>query len=202
VKPSNAVVYVVDDDVSVREALASLIGSVSLNVECFASPQEFLRRHSRDGPSCLVLDVRMPGLSGLDLQRELTRTAQPIPIIFISGHGDIPMAVGAMKAGAIEFLAKPFRDEDLLDAIRQALERDQAARGRRAELARIRGRYAQLTARQRQIAKKIVEGRLNKQIAAELHLSENTIKVHRRRIMERMGAANVATLVHLMEQLT
>jgi FixJ family two-component response regulator len=202
VKPSNAVVYVVDDDVSVREALASLIGSVSLNVECFASPQEFLRRHSRDGPSCLVLDVRMPGLSGLDLQRELTRTAQPIPIIFISGHGDIPMAVGAMKAGAIEFLAKPFRDEDLLDAIRQALERDQAARGRRAELARIRGRYAQLTARQRQIAKKIMEGRLNKQIAAELHLSENTIKVHRRRIMERMGAANVATLVHLMEQLT
>jgi FixJ family two-component response regulator len=202
VKPSNSVVYVVDDDVSVREALASLIGSVSLNVECFASPQEFLRRRNRDGPSCLVLDVRMPGLSGLDLQRELTRTAQPIPIIFISGHGDIPMAVGAMKAGAIEFLAKPFRDEDLLDAIRQALERDQAARGRRAELARIRGRYAQLTARQRQIAKKIVEGRLNKQIAAELHLSENTIKVHRRRIMERMGAANVATLVHLMEQLT
>jgi FixJ family two-component response regulator len=202
VKPSNAVVYVVDDDLSVREALASLIGSVSLNVECFASPQEFLRRRNRDGPSCLVLDVRMPGLSGLDLQRELTRTAQPIPIIFISGHGDIPMAVEAMKAGAIEFLAKPFRDEDLLDAIRQALERDQAARGRRAELARIRGRYAQLTARQRQIAKKIVEGRLNKQIAAELHLSENTIKVHRRRIMERMGAANVATLVHLMEQLT
>jgi FixJ family two-component response regulator len=201
VKPSNSVVYVVDDDVSVREALASLIGSVSLNVECFASPQEFLRRRNRDGPSCLVLDVRMPGLSGLDLQRELVRTAQPIPIIFISGHGDIPMAVGAMKAGAIEFLAKPFRDEDLLDAIRQALERDQAARARRAELARIRGRYAQLTVRQRQIAKKIVEGRLNKQIAAELHLSENTIKVHRRRIMERMGAGNVATLVHLMEQL-
>jgi FixJ family two-component response regulator len=203
VKPANnSVVYVVDDDVSVREALASLIGSVSLNVECFASPQDFLRRRNRDGPSCLVLDVRMPGLSGLELQRELTRTAQPIPIIFISAHGDIPMAVEAMKAGAIEFLAKPFRDEDLLDAIRQALDRDQSAQGRRAELARIRGRYAQLTARQRQIAKKIVEGRLNKQIAAELHLSENTIKVHRRRIMERMGAANVATLVHLMEQLT
>ena len=202
-KPANnSVVYVVDDDVSVREALASLIGSVSLNVECFASPQDFLRRRNQDGPSCLVLDVRMPGLSGLELQRELTRTAQPIPIIFISAHGDIPMAVEAMKAGAIEFLAKPFRDEDLLDAIRQALDRDQSARGRRAELARIRGRYAQLTARQRQIAKKIVEGRLNKQIAAELHLSENTIKVHRRRIMERMGAANVATLVHLMEQLT
>jgi FixJ family two-component response regulator len=202
VKPPNSVVYVVDDDISVREALASLIGSVSLNVECFASPQDFLRRRNRDGPSCLVLDVRMPGVSGLDLQRELARTAQQIPIIFISGHGDIPMAVEAMKAGAIEFLAKPFRDDDLLDAIRQALERDQAARGRRAELARIRGRYAQLTARQRQVATKIVEGRLNKQIAAELHLSENTIKVHRRRIMERMGAANVATLVHLMEQLT
>jgi FixJ family two-component response regulator len=202
VKPPNSVVYVVDDDISVREALASLIGSVSLNVECFASPQDFLCRRNRDGPSCLVLDVRMPGVSGLELQRELTRTAQPIPIIFISGHGDIPMAVEAMKAGAIEFLAKPFRDDDLLDAIRQALERDQAARGRRAEVARIRGRYAQLTARQRQIATKIVEGRLNKQIAAELHLSENTIKVHRRRIMERMGAANVATLVHLMEQLT
>ena len=201
-KPPNSVVYVVDDDISVREALASLIGSVSLNVECFASPQDFLRRRNRDGPSCLVLDVRMPGVSGLDLQRELARTAQQIPIIFISGHGDIPMAVEAMKAGAIEFLAKPFRDDDLLDAIRQALERDQAARGRRAELARIRGRYAQLTARQRQVATKIVEGRLNKQIAAELHLSENTIKVHRRRIMERMGAANVATLVHLMEQLT
>jgi FixJ family two-component response regulator len=202
VKPSNAVVYVVDDDVSVREALGSLIASVSLNVECFASPQEFLRRPAHEAPCCLVLDVRMPGLSGLDLQRELVRLGQPIPIIFISAHGDIPMAVGAMKAGAIEFLAKPFRDEDLLDAIRQALERDQAAQERRAELAKIRGRYAQLTARQRQIANKIVAGRLNKQIAAELHLSENTIKVHRRRIMERMGAANVATLVHLMEQLT
>jgi FixJ family two-component response regulator len=202
VNPSNAVVYVVDDDLSIREALASLIGSVSLNVECFASPQEFLHRRNRDGPSCLVLDVRMPGLSGLDLQRELTRTAQLIPIIFISGHGDIPMAVEAMKAGAFEFLAKPFRDEDILDAIGQALERDQAARARRAELTRIRSRYAQLTVRQREIAEKIVEGRLNKQIAAELHLSENTIKVHRRRIMERMGAANVATLVHLMEQLT
>ena len=201
-KPSNAVVYVVDDDASVREALASLIASVSLNVECFASPQEFLRRRTHEGPCCLVLDVRMPGLSGLDLQRELVRLGQPIPIIFISAHGDIPMAVGAMKAGAIEFLAKPFRDEDLLDAIHQALERDLAARTRRSELARIRSGYARLTARQRQIANKIVEGRLNKQIAAELHLSENTIKVHRRRIMERMGAANVATLVHLMEQLT
>lgn len=201
-KPSNAVVYVVDDDVSVREALASLIGSVSLNVECFASPQDFLRRRTRDAPSCLVLDVRMPGVSGLELQRELTRTEQAMPIIFISAHGDIQTAVGAMKAGAMEFLAKPFRDEDLLEAIRQALERDRAALGRREALASIRNRYEQLTARQRQIANKIVEGRLNKQIAAELHLSENTIKVHRRRIMERMGAGNVAILVRLMEQLS
>jgi len=191
----------VDDDSSVREALASLIGSVALNVECFASPEEFLRRRYQEAPSCLVLDVRMPGLSGLDLQRELVRTSQPIPIIFITAHGDIPMAVRAMKAGAMEFLTKPFRDEDLLDAIRQALECDQVARVRRAELTEINGRYAQLTVRQRQIARKIVEGKLNKQIAAELHLSENTIKVHRRRIMERMAAANVAALVHLMEQL-
>jgi FixJ family two-component response regulator len=201
VKPSNSIVYVLDDDVSVREALASLIGSVALNVECFASPQEFLRRRNRDGPSCLVLDVRMPGLSGLDLQRELARAGQPIPIVFISAHGDIPMVVRAMKAGAVEFLTKPFRDEDLLDAIRQALDRDQAARARRAELAGVTSRYAQLTTRQRQIATKIVGGKLNKQIAAELELSEHTVKIHRRRIMERMGAANAASLVHLMEQL-
>jgi FixJ family two-component response regulator len=201
VKPSNSIVYVLDDDVSVREALTSLFGSVELNVECFASPQEFLRRRNRDGPSCLVLDVRMPGLSGLDLQRELARAGQPIPIVFISAHGDIPMVVRAMKAGAVEFLTKPFRDEDLLDAIRQALDRDQAARARRAELAGVTSRYAQLTTRQRQIATKIVGGKLNKQIAAELELSEHTVKIHRRRIMERMGAANVASLVHLMEQL-
>jgi FixJ family two-component response regulator len=143
----------------------------------------------------------MPGLSGLDLQRELARARQPIPIVFISAHGDIPMVVRAMKAGAVEFLTKPFRDQDLLDAIRQALDRDQAARARHADLAGVTSRYAQLTTRQRQIATKIVEGKLNKQIAAELGLSEHTIKIHRRGIMERMGAANVASLVHLMEQL-
>ena len=200
-KPSSSIVYVVDVDVSGREALASLIGSVALKVECFASPQEFLRRRNWDGPSCVILDVRMPGLGGLDLQRELVRAEQPIPIVFISAYGDIPMVVRAMKAGAVEFLAKPFRDEDLLDAIRQALDRDQAARARHAELAGVTSRYAQLTTRQRQIAAKIVEGKLNKQIAAELELSEHTIKIHRRRIMEKMGAANAASLVHLMEQL-
>jgi FixJ family two-component response regulator len=201
VKPSNSIVFVVDDDVSVREALASLIGSVSLRVECFASPHEFLRRRASDVPACLVLDVRMPGLSGLDLQRELIRVGQSIPIIFITAHGDIPMAVRAMKLGAIEFLTKPFRDEDLLDAIRQALDSDQSAKTRHAELAGIKGRFAQLTARQRQIMKRIVEGKLNKQIAAELELSENTIKVHRRRIMERTGAANVAALVRMVERI-
>ncbi len=200
-KPANSIVFVVDDDVAVREALASLIGSVALQVECFASPQEFLRRRMSDAPSCLVLDVRMPGLSGLDLQRELAQAERQIPIVFISGHGDIPMAVRAMKAGAIEFLPKPFRDEDLLDAIRQALVRDKSALVRRAELAGIRGRYARLTARQHQIMTRIVEGTLNKQIAAELALSENTIKVHRRRIMEKMGASSFAELVQMIERL-
>jgi FixJ family two-component response regulator len=201
VKAADSVVFVVDDDASVREALASLIGSVALRVECFASPEGFLRRRKTESPSCLVLDVRMPGLSGLDLQRKLARGEQQIPIIFISAHGDIPMAVGAMKAGAIEFLPKPFRDEDLLDAIRQALDRDKAAKIRRTEMLEIRDRHTLLTARQHQIMTLIVEGKLNKQIAAKLGLSENTIKVHRRRIMERMGAASVAELVHMIGRL-
>ncbi len=199
--PAESVVFVVDDDVAIREALASLLGSVSLRVECFASPHEFLRRSNSDGPSCLVLDVRMPGLSGLDLQRELARAERQIPIIFITAHGDIPMAVRAMKAGAIEFLSKPFREEDLLDAIRQALERDKSAKARRDEFAGIRGRHARLTERQRQILAGIIKGKLNKQIAAELVLSQNTVKVHRRRIMERMGASSLAELVQMIERL-
>jgi FixJ family two-component response regulator len=201
VTPPSPVVYVVDDDPSIRAALASLIGSVALRVECFASSSDFLRRRRADGPACLILDVRMPGLSGLDLQRELAHAARPIPIIFITGHADVPMAVGAMKAGAVEFLTKPFRDEDLLAAIRQALARDQAALLRQLEQAEIGGRYAQLTPRQRQVTERIVQGKLNKQIAAELKLSEHTVKVHRRRIMERMAAPNVAALVHLIERL-
>jgi FixJ family two-component response regulator len=201
VKGSNAIVFVVDDDISVREALASLIESVDLGVECFASPQEFLRRSRSEVPACLILDVRLPGLSGLDLQRELGRNERQIPIIFITAHADVAMAVRAMKAGASEFLSKPFRDEDLLDAIRQALDRDRLALQRRAEIADIRGRHARLTTRQLEIMTRIVEGRLNKQIAAELALSENTVKVHRRRIMERMGASSVAQLVHMVERL-
>ena len=198
---SDAVVFVVDDDASMRHALANLLGSVALQVQCFASPTEFLDARLGESPSCLILDVRMPGLSGLELQRMLARAERQIPIVFISAHGDIPMAVRAMKAGAVEFLPKPFRDEDLLDAIRQALDRDAAARTDRVEIGRIRGRHARLTARQRQVLHLVMEGRLNKQIAAELGLSENTVKIHRRRIMETMSATSVAKLVHMMGRL-
>jgi FixJ family two-component response regulator len=198
---SGAVVFIVDDDASMRDALASLLGSVALQVQCFASPTEFLDTRLGESPSCLILDVRMPGLSGLELQRMLARAERQIPIVFISAHGDIPMAVRAMKAGAVEFLPKPFRDEDLLDAIRQALDRDAAARADRTEIGRIRGRHARLTARQRQVLHLVMEGRLNKQIAAELGLSENTVKIHRRRIMETMSANSVAKLVHMMGRL-
>ena len=174
-KLAKQIVFVVDDDVAIREALASLIGSVGLPVECFASPQEFLNRRSCDCPSCLVLDVRMPGLSGFDLHRELVRVERQIPIIFVTAHGDIPMAVQAMKEGAIDFLAKPFREEELLEAIWKALERDAAARVRRAEVGEIRSKVAQLTARQRQIMARVVAGRLNKQTAAELGISRVTL---------------------------
>ncbi len=201
VKLFRPIVFVVDDDTSIREALASLIGSIGLRVECFASSQEFLRRSDGDSPSCLVLDVRMPGLSGFELQRELDRAQRSIPIVYITAHGDIPMAVQAMKAGAIDFLAKPFRDEDLLDAIRKALDRDTAFRSRQAELGEIRRRIAQLTVRQRQIMTHVVAGKLNKQTAAELGVSENTVKVHRHRVMERMGAASLADLIHMLERL-
>jgi len=196
------IVFVVDDDASVREALVSLIGSVGLRVECFASTGEFLRRSRAEGPCCLVLDVRLPGHSGLELQDDLAHSDQQIPIIFISAHGDIAMAVRAMKAGAIEFLAKPFRDEDLLEAIQQALARDEASKAHDLEINQVRSRHARLTRRQRQILALLMEGKLNKQIAAELGLSENTIKVHRHRIMERMGASSVARLVHMVGMMT
>jgi len=202
VKLSKPIVFVVDDDTAIREALASLIGSIGLPVECFASSQEFLRHRCGDNPACLVLDVRMPGLSGFELLRELERVQRSIPVIFITAHGDIPMAVQAMKAGAIDFLSKPFRDEDLLDAIRKALDRDAAYKARQAELGEIRSRIAHLTARQRQIMTHVVAGKLNKQTAAELGISENTIKVHRHRIMERMGAASLADLIHMLDRLS
>lgn len=195
------VVYVVDDDLSLRGALSSLIRSVGLQVEVFASAQEFLQVERPDAPACVVLDVRMPGLSGLDLQRELGKAGDPIPIIFITGHGDIAMSVGAMKAGAIEFLTKPFRDQDLLDAIAHAHARDADARRRRAELAAIRCRYDSLTARERDVIVLTVRGMLNKQIAAELGISEPTIKVHRHNIMQKMEAKSLPALVRMVEKL-
>jgi len=201
VKPVEAVVFVVDDDPAVREALCSLIRSVGLNAEAFASAQDFLNSPRPDAAACLVLDVRMPGLSGLDLQRELAGSDERVPIIFITGHGDIPMSVRAMKAGAAEFLPKPFRDQDLLDAIGQALERDRAARKERAALAEIRGRYDKLTAREREVAPLIVRGMLNKQAAAELGISEITVKVHRRNVMRKMKVRSLAELVRIFEQL-
>lgn len=200
-KPVDPIVFVVDDDLSVREALSSLIRSVGLRVETFASAQEFLRYQRPDVTACLVLDVRMPGLSGLDLQRELTHAEKRIPIIFITGHGDIPMSVRAMKAGAIEFLPKPFRDEDLLDAIREGLERDQVAREQRGELAEIQDKYATLTSREREVIVLLVKGMLNKQVAAELGITEITIKVHRRRILQKMNAKSLPALVRMVEKL-
>jgi FixJ family two-component response regulator len=194
-------VFVVDDDASVREALKSLIRSVGLPVELFDSAQEFLQRKRPDGPSCLIVDVRLPGISGLDFQRKLSEANIPIPIIFITGHGDIPMSVRAMKAGAVEFLAKPFRDQDLLDAIQVALERDAARLQREAEMGSLRERFASLTAREREVLSRVISGLLNKQIAAEIGTSETTVKVHRGQLMRKMGARSLAELVRMAERM-
>jgi FixJ family two-component response regulator len=201
VAQDDAIVFVVDDDASVRSALSSLIRSVGLQIETFATAQEFLRREPPDLPACLVLDVLLPGSSGLDLPAELSTMETPIPVVFITGHGTIPMSVRAMKAGAVEFLTKPFRDEDLLDAIQQALDRDRRARRERQELAGIRQRYEKLTAREREVLALVTTGRLNKQIAAELGTAEQTIKVHRGRIMQKLEVGSVAELVHLIERI-
>lgn len=197
----NSMVFVVDDDLSVREALSSLIRSVGLSVETFASAKEFLQFQRPDVPVCLVLDVRMPGLSGLELQRELAQAGQRVPIIFITGHGDIPMTVRAMKAGAVDFLPKPFRDQDLLDAIAHSLERDGAARHQRAEMAEIQARYDRLTSREREVIALIVRGMRNKQTAAELGITEVTVKVHRHNIMEKMCARSLPALIGMVERL-
>jgi len=194
-------VFVVDDDLSIREALSSLIRSVGLRVETFPSAADFLQQPRPAGNACLVLDVRMPGLSGLDLQAEFARSGEPIPIIFITGHGDIPMAVRAMKAGAVEFLSKPFRDEDLLDAIRHALEQGRVARDEADELSELRSKYDSLTSREREVITFMIAGALNKQAAAELGVSEMTIKVHRHNIMRKMKVRSLPDLVRMMERL-
>ena len=195
------IVFVVDDDRSMRESLRRLLTSVGMTVEVFPTAQAFLGASRRDVPGCLVLDVRLPGASGLDLQKRMAETDLEIPIIFITGHGDVPMSVRAMKAGAVEFFTKPFRDQDLLDAIHQALERDREARAQREELAALRTRFDSLTRREREVMGLVVAGLLNKQIAGEVGASETTVKIHRHQAMEKMGAGSLADLVRMADRL-
>jgi FixJ family two-component response regulator len=195
------VVFVVDDSLAVREAVTSLLGSVGLHVQTFGSARDFLGHPRPDAPACLILDVRLPGLSGLDLQRELAHTGSAIPIVFITGHGDIPMSVQAMKAGATEFLTKPFRDQQLLDAVQAAIDRDRAQRARLAEIADLRNRYESLTPREREVLTLVVAGLLNKQIASRLGTSEITVKAHRHQVMHKMKANTVVDLARTSQRL-
>jgi RNA polymerase sigma factor (sigma-70 family) len=199
--PVAPTVFAVDDDPSIREALSSLIRSVGLQAQTFASAAEFLRHRRPDAAACLVLDVRLEGMSGLELQRKLDETGDRIPIIFITGYGDIPMSVRAMKAGAVDFLSKPFREQDLLDAIAQGLRRDEAERRSQHALAQLQDRFETLSSREREVALRIVKGLLNKQVAADLGLSEMTIKVHRRNALDKMQARSLAELVLMLEKL-
>jgi len=201
VSGDDSIVFIVDDDPSMCEALTRLLGTVGRRAQAFNTAQEFLGTKRPDTPSCLVLDVRLPGLSGLDLQRELAKADPPIQIVFMTAHGDIPMTVQAMKAGAVEFLTKPFRDQQLLDAVQQAIDRDRIARRHRAELAELRQRHESLTPREREVMTLVVTGLLNKQIAAELRTSEATVKAHRAQLMHKMKAVSVAQLVRITERL-
>ena len=194
-------VFIIDDDVSVRESIHDLVESVSLRAESFATAQGFLSSERRDGPSCLVLDVRLPDTSGLDLQQELSRAGVRIPIIFITGHADIPMTVRAMKSGAVEFLTKPFREQDLLDVIHRALRRDRGVREKQKQLAELQKRYSSLSARECEVISLVASGLLNKQIAAELGTSETTVKIQRGRAMQKMQAKSLPDLVRMVDKL-
>jgi RNA polymerase sigma factor (sigma-70 family) len=198
---ASSLVFVVDDDASVCSSLKFLLSTVGLQAETFNSAHSFLHKKRPDVPSCLVLDVRLPGVSGIDFQRELTARNISIPIVFLTGHGDIPMSVRAMKAGAVEFLTKPFRDQDLLDAVCVALDRDRARREQETELADIRRRFDSLTSREQEVLSMVVKGMLNKQIAAELGTAESTVKVQRSRAMEKMQAESLAHLIKMMQKL-
>ena len=200
-KAPTQLVFVIDDDTSMREAIGRLLQATGLTVRTFGSATEFLSTRLPDIPACVVLDVRLPGLSGLDLQREMVERGIHVPIIFITGHGDIPMSVQAMKAGAVEFLTKPFRDQDLLDAVRSGIQVDRKARKERAELAELRERHQQLTQREREVMSLVVEGLLNKQIALRLGTSEKTIKIHRSHVMQKMHADSLAELVRMSQKL-
>jgi FixJ family two-component response regulator len=194
-------VFIIDDDRGMRQAIQDLVESVGLRAEAFATGQDFLRQQLTGGPSCLVLDVRLPQLSGLDFQRQLADTGVQIPIIFITAHGDIPMSVRALKSGAVEFLTKPFRDQDLLDAIQQALQRDSAARAEQTEIHALEQRFQSLTVREREVMTLVVSGMLNKQIASELGASEATVKIHRGHVMEKMQAGSIVELVRMSDKL-
>ena len=199
---NDSIVYIIDDDPSICEALTRLLGTVGLRAEAFKTPQEFLKTKRPDAASCLVLDVRLPGVSGLDLQRELAHADPTIQIVFITAHGDIPMTVQALKAGAVDFLTKPFRDQQLLDAVQHAIDRDRATRHQRTRLAEVRRRYESLTKREREVMTLVVTGLLNKQVAAQLRTSEATVKAHRAQLMRKMEAESVAELVRIAERLS